>query len=176
MLQLMSDMLSVRVNSLLLKSAVLLVTALFFSSCTHYHVVAIKRTSGDENKTYYAMARNNTVVPEYSIGGDGRYPTTKEEVRQLFERRKDVLNEIVIQKYDIESNITYQARRIPAMIGLLAVCPITIPIIYFSEKSLDEPRTFVETVKYYFDIASSEPVIGEPGIIDPLVVGPIAPE
>jgi hypothetical protein len=149
----------------------LLLVAFFVSGCAYYRVVPVRQLIITkvpvEKKTYYAIAKNNVVIPEFVIDSDGYYPTSAEEAWKRFQTRRRDLEPLIDQKYAIPKSGPYQTERIVVMIGLLAVSPVAFPVMYLSDvtfakqKSLPK-KTFREEWHQYFALTASEPLFQEP--------------
>ncbi len=152
-----------------------LFNCLLLTSCTHYRVVelyeVVKSDGSGEKTTFYAIAKNNIIIPELVVDKNGNYPSSKKEAWRRLEERKEVLDEDINIKYKIPHNVPYQMKRSGLMIGLIAVSPVVIPITYFSElMSPDEDKkdgvSFCKVVKDYFSISVNEPISYYPPLKD----------
>ncbi|MBU1864595.1 MAG: hypothetical protein KKH94_13120 [Candidatus Omnitrophica bacterium] len=150
-------------------------TMLLVCSCAHYRICTtyevVNTESDAASKVYYAITKNNVLIPEFVIDSQGHYPTSPEAAWEQFLKRQSKVEKYIDNKYKIPNNGAYQIQRWGLMIGLMAVSPIAIPITYvseFSEERDDESssKNIWHSIKRYFALSMNEPNYVEPEIKD----------
>ena len=151
----------------------------FLSSCAHYRTVCVYNVLIPENgkKRYYAVAKNNVIIPEFSIGVNNDFPESKDVAWQRFKERKNQVESFIDQKYSIPNSFIYQTQRVSVMLGLAAVSPAVVLVSYASEvispSDRNSPKSFKQIVREYFYLCQAEPEFNKPEIKNEFIVVPI---
>ena len=127
--------------------AVVIFLAFVNASCASYRVVPFTRgVDLDGNvRDFYAVVRNNTIIPEYVINERGEYPTDPKVAWQRFKQRRDKLEPEMIAKYKIQDNFSYVAKSAALGTAYSAVFPVTYPLYYFgSAKGTRSPQKYFD--------------------------------
>lgn len=148
---------------------VIFVISSMFSGCAHYHAVMIKQAKIEEGASvhierWYAITKNNIVIPEFVLDSRMQYPKTEEEAWRLFRERRATVGPVIDRKYKIPASFPYQISRVSAMVGLTVVSPVVIPIMVVSSVfGKKENRESVGVIIHdYFDVAEQSPTFQEP--------------
>jgi len=123
----------------------------------------------DENNIvspFYAVARNNVVIPEYVIDRYGNYPTSREEARRRFELRRENIEPVITQKYDLSQTVSNEVPRYFFGFCFALVSPIAIPVRWFGEafSSSSKRRSLSEVAANYFESSFNPPQYEKPHI------------
>jgi len=116
----------------------------------------------DENiiRPFYAVARNNVVIPEYVVDEYQNYPSSPEEAMRCFEARKDNVETFIGDKYDLSPSWTYQVPRYFLGAGLTVISPIAVPVQSLGEmfSKQTSKRSFGRIASDYFEYSFNPPV------------------
>jgi len=157
-----------------IKCTLALLLIITMSSCAHYRSVRVYEVVdelGDDQEVYYAIAKNNVIIPEYVVDYRGNYPSSEEAAWERFESRKDVIESSIQGRYRVPNSFLYNSERYVFMVGLIIVSPVVIPITYISELIRTEEDelyegSFSKVVSSYFDLSMNEPIKIEPDLQD----------
>jgi len=148
------------------------------SGCAAHSVVPVHIRYGSETGQVaqcFGVTQNGVIIPEYSVDAIGRYPATPGEARIRFTTRRVRMEKDVDKKYKIPNNVIYQAERWGAFIGLCAVSPVVLPLMYVSEQFTDSDDqrhngSLLLMTKRYFAMSLNDPAYKEPLIRDPMTI------
>jgi len=140
-----------------------------FASCVSYRVVKLGPGVGEDNivSPFYAVARNNVVIPEYVVDRYGNYPTTTEDAEKRFQLQRYSAEPLVREKYYISSNPPGQLSQYVFGFCLSLVSPVVVPIQWIGETFSSIPgkkRSFSQIASDYFALCFHSPLYEKPQI------------
>ncbi len=146
----------------------LILITFLIAGCASYRVVELGPGVDDENivRPFYAVARNNILIPEYVVDSYQNYPYSPEEAETRFESRKNVLETFVREKYELPPSWTYQCPRYLLGAGLTIISPVAIPVQALGEcfSRQTSKRSFGEIAADYFEASFNSPMYEKPKI------------
>lgn len=145
------------------------------TSCASYRAVrVVKLTDRDSgnSENFYGIAKNNVLVPEFTLDERNHYPTSVDEAWQRFETRKTVVDSQVNRRYRIPNSFLFQSERLIVGAGLILVAPIAIPIQYLGGLNRGEQgrRSWSRTAYDYFDLSLNDVIEDESVVRDRLAL------
>lgn len=131
------------------------------ASSSQYRVVKIGPGVDDQGiiQPLYGVTRNNVIIPEYVVDEFGKYPASPEEAKARFETRKDDLEDLIQNKYEIPTASGGGIANPFFAVGFILLAPIVLPVTFLGEllSGKSDKKSAGELTSEYFDMSLHPP-------------------